>query len=161
MYKFKLRWLNSIINVHPNENIVNLFFFFVIRAWSICPRYTAAYRLIVWPLSPRDFRRSHFRRQAPPRPYDARDPSSERWNCGWECWPVILPKCRLPRYIFYMPPICDMGPAALLPLRRKACWGFFLPGLNPRTWVLKGSTLPLDHRSRFVNLLLISVIPAA
>ena len=49
-----------------------------------------------------------------------------------------------------------MGPTALLPLRRKACWGFFRPekswrlwlGLNPRTWVLKGSTLPLDHQSR-------------
>jgi hypothetical protein len=38
------------------------------------------------------FRRSHFRRQVPPRPYDARDPSSERWRCGWECWLVILPK---------------------------------------------------------------------
>ena len=25
------------------------------------------------------------------------------------------------------------------------------PGLNPRTWVLKGSTLPIDHRSRFSN----------
>ena len=45
------------------------------------------------------FRRSYFRRQVPPRPYDARDPSSERWNCGRECWPVILPKCRLTRYI--------------------------------------------------------------
>jgi hypothetical protein len=38
-----------------------------------------------------------------------------------------------------------MGPTALIPLRRKACWGFFppekswrlQPGLNPRTWVLK------------------------
>jgi hypothetical protein len=57
--------------------------------------------------------------------------------------------------IFYMPQICYMGPMALLPLRRKACWGFFRPekswwlqpGLNPRTWVLKGSTLPLDHWS--------------
>jgi len=55
-----------------------------------------------------------------------------------------------------MPQICDMGPTALLPLQRKACWGFFRPekswwlrpGLNPRTWVLKGSTLLLDHRSR-------------
>ena len=31
------------------------------------------------------------------------------------------------------------------------------PGLNPRTWVLKASTLPLDHRSRIghaVHLLL-------
>ena len=25
------------------------------------------------------------------------------------------------------------------------------PGLNPRTWVPKASTLPLDHRSRLVN----------
>jgi hypothetical protein len=55
-----------------------------------------------------------------------------------------------------MPQICDMGPTALLPLWRKACWGFLCPekswrlqpGLNLRTWVLKGSTLPLDHRSR-------------
>jgi len=52
--------------------------------------------------------------------------------------------------IFYMLQICDMGPTALLPLWRKACWEFFRPakswwlqpGLNPRTWVLKGSTLP-------------------
>jgi len=64
--------------------------------------------------------------------------------------------------IFYMPQICDMGLTALLPLRRKVCWGFFRPekcwhlrlGLNPRTWVLKGSTLTLDHRSRFPVLLL-------
>jgi len=74
--------------------------FFVIGAWSICLRYTAAYGLIVRPLSPpMIFRRSNFRRQALPHPYDARDPSSERWNCGRECWPVILPKSRLPRYI--------------------------------------------------------------
>ena len=28
---------------------------------------------------------------------DARDPSSERWNCGREICPGILPKFRLPR----------------------------------------------------------------
>ena len=33
--------------------------------------------------------------------------------------------------IFYMPQIYDMGPMALLPLRRKACWGFFSPLKNP------------------------------
>jgi hypothetical protein len=27
----------------------------------------------------------------------------------------------------------------------------FEPGLNPRTWVLKASTLPLDHRSRLIR----------
>jgi len=55
-----------------------------------------------------------------------------------------------------MQQIYDMGPTALLPLRRKACWGFFFvlkirrlrPGLKPRTWVLKASTLHLDYRSR-------------
>ena len=26
------------------------------------------------------------------------------------------------------------------------------PGLNPRTWVLKAGTLPLDHRSRWIYL---------
>ena len=26
-----------------------------------------------------------------------------------------------------MPQIYDMGPTAVLPLRRKACWGFFRP----------------------------------
>ena len=51
-----------------------------------------------------------------------------------------------------MPQIYDMGRTALLPLR-----GLFSPlkirrlrpGLNPRTWVLKASTLLLDHRSRY------------
>jgi len=54
---------------------------------------------------------------------DARDPSGGRWNCGRECCPVILPKWRLLRHlgIFYMQQIYDMGPTALLPLRRKAC----------------------------------------
>jgi hypothetical protein len=51
--------------------------------------------------------------------------------------------------IFYMPQIYDMGQTALLPLRRKSCWGFFRSGLNPRTWVLKASMQPLDHRSRW------------
>jgi len=43
---------------------------------------------------------------------DARDPSSERWNCGRErCPVVILPKFRLPRKFRDL----------LLPLRRKGC----------------------------------------
>jgi len=54
-----------------------------------------------------------------------------------------------------MPQIYDMGPTALLPLRRKACWGFFRfknptasAGFEPTNLGTKGSTLPLDHRSR-------------
>jgi hypothetical protein len=49
-----------------------------------------------------------------------------------------------------------MGPTALLPLRRKSCYGFLSPlriyrprtGLNPRTLGPVASTLPLDHRGR-------------
>ena len=32
------------------------------------------------------------------------------------------------------------------------------PGLNPRTWVLKASTLPLDHRSRSFSITAINLI---
>jgi hypothetical protein len=52
-----------------------------------------------------------------------------------------------------------MGPKALLPLRREAEDFFALkirrlrPGANPRTWVPKASTLPLDQRSRTSSLL--------
>jgi len=91
---------------------------------------------------------------------DTRDPSSERWNLVGKKVPVILPKWRLPHHlgIFYMPQIYVMGPTALPPLRRG--WGFFRPEkpwwlrlvLNPRTRVLKGSTLPLDHRNRYTEL---------
>ena len=82
---------------------------------------------------------------------DARNPSSERWNCGREICPVILPKFdfHINLGIFYMPQIYDMGPKEgvlrilfALKIRRLR------PGLNPRTWVLKARTLPLDHRSR-------------
>ena len=88
---------------------------------------------------------------------DARDPSSERWNCGRERCPVILPKFRLPHKFM------DLLHAANL---RHGTDGFTSPpkegvlriffalkirrfrlGLNPRTWVLMASTLTLDHRS--------------
>jgi len=55
---------------------------------------------------------------------DARDPSSERWNCGRQrCPVVILPNSdfHVNSGIFHMSQIYDMGPTALLPLRRKAC----------------------------------------
>ena len=54
-----------------------------------------------------------------------------------------------------MPQIYDMGPTAVLPLQGRRAEDFFALkirqlrlGLNPRTWVLKASTLPLHHRSR-------------
>jgi len=38
-----------------------------------------------------------------------------------------MPTYTLHLGIFYMPYSYDVGPTALLPLRRKACWGFFRP----------------------------------
>jgi len=109
-------------------------------------------------LSPRFLDVPTFHHQVPPRPpRRERSPAAVVGTVGENVVTVILPKWRLPRHlgIFYMPQIYDMGPTALLPLRRKACWGFFAlkirwlwPGLNPRTWVLKASTLPFDHRNR-------------
>jgi hypothetical protein len=61
---------------------------------------------------------------------DARDPSSERWNYGRERLSsnfAYRASLFTPLGVFYMPYIYDMGPTALLPLRRKACWGFFRP----------------------------------
>jgi hypothetical protein len=43
------------IEERSNYSVISGVFFFVIRAQRICPRCTAAYRLIVRPLSPCDF----------------------------------------------------------------------------------------------------------
>ena len=58
-----------------------------------------------------------------------------------------------------------MGQTALLRFRRKAPWGFFSPwkiqrlrpGLNPQTWVPKATTLPPDHRSRYIGCIIWAV----
>jgi len=60
----------------------------------------------------------------------ARDPSSERWKYGRESLPgnfAYMVSLFMPLGIFYMPQIYEMGPTALLSLRRKACWGLFRP----------------------------------
>ena len=74
---------------------------------------------------------------------DAGDPNSERWNCGREF--CLNSDFHVNLGIFY-----DMGPTALLPFRRKACWGYFRPknptasaGFEPANWGTKG-----QHRSR-------------
>jgi hypothetical protein len=86
---------------------------------------------------------------------DARDPSSERWNYGRGMSGNFgyMMSLFTALGIFYMPQIYDMGPKALLPLWRKACLKIRLhrPDLNPRTWVLKASTLPLDHRNQKIT----------
>ena len=54
---------------------------------------------------------------------DAIDPRSERWNCGREICPVILPKFRLQRKFRDLLHAVNLrhGTDALLPLGRKAC----------------------------------------
>jgi hypothetical protein len=60
---------------------------------------------------------------------DASEPSSGRWNYGREMAEKFFRKWRLPRHFWVLLHVIkhDMGQTALLPLRRKACWGFFRP----------------------------------
>ena len=92
---------------------------------------------------------------------DARDPSNERWNCGRERCPVILPKFRLSRKLrdlFTCRKSTTWDRRLYFPSEGRRAEDFFAlkirqlrAGLNSRTWVLKVSTLPLDHRSRLYN----------
>ena len=92
---------------------------------------------------------------------DARDPSSGRWNCGRERCPVILLKFRLPRkfrdFFLHAANLRHGTDGFTSPPKEGVLRIFFVlkigrlrPGLNPRTWVLRASTLPLDHRGRFL-----------
>ena len=98
----------------------------------------------------------------PPSPLGAfttrETPNSGRWNSSWaRNVPKISSRIRLPRNSrllhaanlrhgtdgFTSPPkegvLRIFSPLKIRRLR---------PGLNPRTWVPKASTLPLEHRSR-------------
>jgi hypothetical protein len=59
---------------------------------------------------------------------DVSKPSSGRWNCGREMAKKFCRKWRLPLHFWVLLHAVkhNMGQTALLPLRRKACWGFFL-----------------------------------
>ena len=88
---------------------------------------------------------------------NARGPCSERWNCGREICPVILPKFRLPlkfRYLLHAENLRHGTDGFTSPPKDGVLRIIFAlrirrlrPGLNRRTWVLKASTLLLDHRS--------------
>jgi hypothetical protein len=94
-----------------------LFFFFSLQAYCMSPALevpTCTTRTL-----------------PPPTPSTMWETSSrERGNYGREmsgefCHQIA--SSTLFEGIFYMPQICNMGPTALLPLQRKACWGFFRP----------------------------------
>jgi len=73
--------------------------------WSICPGCTGAYKAYYATLISRPswFSHSQFRHQAPPRPYDMRDPSSKSRTCGREC----RHRCVLPTW--YQAELCRRG----------------------------------------------------
>ena len=79
---------------------------------------------------PPAFRHSNLRSQVPPRLHDARDPTSTPF------WDIL----HTAKY--------DMGPTALLPLRRKAYWGFIRHKNPCKLGYQRPARLPLDHRSR-------------
>ena len=85
------------------------------------------------PLLSPAFKRSHFRLCIRS---DARDPSSERWNCWREIQGSFT--CRKST---------TWDRRLHLPSEGRRA-EYFSAGLNPRTWVPEASTLPLDHRSR-------------
>jgi hypothetical protein len=86
---------------------------------------------------------SYFHCQEAPRHDDTGDPSSEMWNLLGEKLSGNLAESNefhATLGIFYMPQIYDMGQMALLPLRRKSCWGFFRPEKSDgfvRVWTRK------------------------
>ena len=85
-------------------------------------------------------------------------PAAEGGTVGEKCL-GILPKCRLPRYIyesFTCRKVTTWDRRLYFPSEGRRAENFFAlkirrlrPGANPRTWVPKASTLPLDHRSRY------------
>ena len=89
--------------------------------------------------------------------HHARAPTAEGGTVG-EKYPVILPKCRLTLYIsrsFTCRKATTWGRRHYFPSEGRRAEDFFAlkirrlrSGANPRAWVPKASTLPLDHRSR-------------
>ena len=89
----------------------------------------------------------------------ARAPSGGRWNCGREM------SCKFCLNAYFHVTFSNLLHAVKLrhgtdgftsPPKEAVLKIFFAlnirrlwPGLNPRTWVQKASTLPLDHRRRF------------
>ena len=78
-----------------------------------------------------------------------RDPSSQRWNYVGEKWPMNFPRSIQESFTCSKSTTWDRR--LYFPTEERRAEDFFAlknPVLNPRTWVPKASTLPLDHRSR-------------
>ena len=95
---------------------------------------------------------------------DARDPSSERWNCGRE---IVRYFCLNSDFHVNLRSFTCCNSTTwdrrlYFPSEERRAEDFFAlkirrlrPGLNLRTWVLNASTLPLDHRSRYLLIIML------
>jgi hypothetical protein len=119
-------------------------FFFLYRAWSVWPGCPAALRLIVQTPPPSlSLSHTHTHTHTPLQTFPLLLPgasTSSRHESplaakGGTMWSRMVSGNLAIFGIFYMPQIYDMGLTALLPLRRKACRGFFSPLKIRRLWV--------------------------
>jgi len=83
--------------------------------------------------------------------HDVRDPSGGSGNCGRECYQNFAEMTTSTpfRDLLYADGFTSPPKEGVLRIFSPLKIRRLRPGLNPRTWVLKASTLPLDHRSRF------------
>jgi len=93
------------------------------------------------------------------RPLHARVPSGGRWNCGWETSGDFAERMvSMPfRDLLHAVKLRHGTDGFTSPPKEGVLKIFFAlkiqrlrPGVNPRTWVPKASTLPLDHRSCYI-----------
>jgi hypothetical protein len=139
-----------------------LLLFIIIITLFVCvgPRKRVYCSLQAYCTYPMCVQCSHFHRQEAPRHNGAGDPSSERWNLLGEKRPVIWPKVAsstLLRDLLHAANLRHGTDGFTSPPKEVVLRIFFAlknPGLNPRTWVLKASTQPLDHRNRYYYYLL-------
>ena len=87
--------------------------------------------------------------------HHARAPSGGRWNCGREMSGNFCLNADFHVTFRHLLHAVKLRHGTYFPSEGRRAEDFFAlkirrlrPGVNPRTWVPKASTLPLDHRSR-------------
>ena len=159
LFLLQLIYCYRIFNSHPLQSWHSLFFFSSVGPVANATDVLQPSKLIVLTLSPSLFGRSNVRHQVPPRP-QRRQRSQQRKVelCGRELTGKFNPKLRLPhqsRDVLHAANLRHGNHGFTSLTKEDVLINFFVsnnPGLNPQTWVLKGSTLPLDQRSRLAQL---------
>jgi len=94
--------------------------------------------------------------------HDVRDPSGGSGNCGRECCPGNFAEMTTSTIFRDLLHAANLrhGTDGFTSTLQEGVLRIFSPlnirrlrpGLNPLTWVIKASTLPLDHRSRNISI---------